>query len=214
MQGVGPRQSSEALWLCARRRQEEFERALEDCCIRREPLGWDRKHRCYWWGVAGERGAVYVQDWNGHMGALSTPEQLDALMDALEPRGVREHGLQGSLEKVCLPSPSKHQQRLPYFCMGAVSTLKQLDALTDASGAKERARVRPAGLPGEGAFLEGLPGEGAFLERLPGQGSAKILRYLRLALGETPMMPEMSPEAPVNNDFSHACRCTMPSPMR
>ena len=95
------------------RRQEEFERALEDCCIRREPLGWDRKHRCYWWGVAGERGAVYVQDWNGHMGALSTPEQLDALMDALEPRGVREHGLQGSLEKVCLLSPSKHLQHYP-----------------------------------------------------------------------------------------------------
>ena len=114
MQRVGPRQSSEALWL-VRRRQEEFERALEDCCIRREPLGWDRKHRCYWWGVAGERGAVYVQDWNGHMGALSTPEQLDALMDALEPRGVREHGLQGSLEKVCLPSPSKHLQRYLIF---------------------------------------------------------------------------------------------------
>lgn len=92
---------------CSRRRQEEFERALEDCCIRREPLGWDRKHRCYWWGVAGERRLVYVQDWSGHMGVLATPEQLDALMDALEPRGVREHGLQGSLEKVgCLRSPN------------------------------------------------------------------------------------------------------------
>ncbi|CAK0750991.1 hypothetical protein CVIRNUC_002033 [Coccomyxa viridis] len=82
------------------RRQEEFERALDECCIRREPLGWDRKHRCYWWGVAGERTVVYVQDWNGHMGALSTPEELDALMDALEPRGVREHGLQSALEKM------------------------------------------------------------------------------------------------------------------
>ncbi|CAL5227755.1 g10774 [Coccomyxa viridis] len=82
------------------RRQEEFERALEDCCIRREPLGWDRQHRCYWWGVAGERALVHVQAWDGRMGAISTPDHLDALMDALEPRGVREHGLQASLEKM------------------------------------------------------------------------------------------------------------------
>ena len=34
------------------------------------------------------------------MGAVSTPRQLDALVDALEPRGVLEHGLQGSLERV------------------------------------------------------------------------------------------------------------------
>ena len=88
---------------CGCRRQEEFERALDECCIRREPLGWDRKHRCYWWGVAGERAVIYVQDWNGHMGAMSTPEELDALMDALEPRGVREHGLQSALEKVASP---------------------------------------------------------------------------------------------------------------
>ena len=88
-----------------RRRQEDFERALEDCCIRREPLGWDRQHRCYWWGVAGERTVIHVQVWDGRIGALSTPEQLDALMDALEPRGVREHGLQASLEKVWLMEP-------------------------------------------------------------------------------------------------------------
>ena len=92
-------------WLCDDRgyrcrRQEEFEKALEDCCIRREPLGWDRQHRCYWWSVAGERAVIYVQAWDGRLGAISTPEQLDALMDALEPRGIREHGLQASLEKV------------------------------------------------------------------------------------------------------------------
>ena len=109
---------------CPCRRQEEFERALDECCIRREPLGWDRKHRCYWWGVAGERTVVYVQDWNGHMGALSTPEELDALMDALEPRGVREHGLQSALEKVAPFSSSfmiswsnaSHLQCLHGYC--------------------------------------------------------------------------------------------------
>ena len=93
-----------------RRRQEDFERALEDCCIRREPLGWDRQHRCYWWGVAGERRVIHVQVWDGRIGALSTPEQLDALMDALEPRGVREHGLQASLEKV---RPTEPPYRTP-----------------------------------------------------------------------------------------------------
>ena len=69
------------------------------------PWAGTRQHRCYWWGVAGERALVHVQAWDGRMGAISTPDHLDALMDALEPRGVREHGLQASLEKVRLIKP-------------------------------------------------------------------------------------------------------------
>ena len=116
---------------CPCRRQEDFERALDECCIRREPLGWDRKHRCYWWGVAGERTVVYVQDWNGHMGALSTPEELDALMDALEPRGVREHGLQSALEKVApflptLRDVTKCMHPTGNACIGTISPCSPL----------------------------------------------------------------------------------------
>lgn len=68
--------------------------------MRRAPLGLDRHHRRYWYGVAGQRSLLYVEDADGKWGALRTPEQLDALLAALDKRGVRESALHAALEKV------------------------------------------------------------------------------------------------------------------
>lgn len=83
-----------------RRRQEEFERELERCSVRRAPLGWDRAHRRYWWGLAGERACIYTEDGDGRIGCMTAPDQLSALMAVLDSRGLREAGLLASCEKV------------------------------------------------------------------------------------------------------------------
>ena len=44
------------------RAQEELEEKLEKYSVRRVPLGADRHHRRYWWGLAGQRPVVWVED--------------------------------------------------------------------------------------------------------------------------------------------------------
>lgn len=75
--------------------------------MRRNPLGWDRAHRRYWWGLAGERRCIYTEDAAGRIGLMTAPEHLDALTAALDARGAREAGLLASCEKVrrCLAPP-------------------------------------------------------------------------------------------------------------
>jgi hypothetical protein len=68
--------------------------------VRRTPLGADRAHRRYWWGLGGERGCILAEEEGGRIGRLEHPEQLDAVLDALDGRGVREAGLQAQCEKV------------------------------------------------------------------------------------------------------------------
>ena len=89
-----------------RRKQEELERELEKYSLRRAPLGFDRHHRSYWWGLAGQRSAVYVQPEDGHLQVLRTPEELAGLMAGLDKRGVRELALFDALDKVPFPMPS------------------------------------------------------------------------------------------------------------
>lgn len=42
--------------------QEELEEKLEKYATRRLPLGFDRHQRRYWWGLAGHRPVVWVED--------------------------------------------------------------------------------------------------------------------------------------------------------
>ncbi len=44
------------------RAQEALEERLERYATRRAPLGADRQHRRYWWGLAGHRASVWVED--------------------------------------------------------------------------------------------------------------------------------------------------------
>lgn len=89
---------SEKVWVY--RQQEAFEKELEKFSIRRVPLGTDRHHRRYWWGLAGQRAAIYIEKPEGEWTVLSSASELDALMTALEKRGIRELALHAALEKV------------------------------------------------------------------------------------------------------------------
>lgn len=82
------------------RQQEAFEQELERYNIRRAPLGQDRNYRRYWWGVAGQRSHIYVEDDRGRLSFMSTVKEVDELMAALDKRGIRELALHTGLEKV------------------------------------------------------------------------------------------------------------------
>lgn len=97
-----------------RRKQEELEQELEKYSLRRAPLGLDRHYRAYWWGLAGQRAAVYVQHEAGPLQVLRSPEELAALMAGLDKRGVRELALFEALEKV--PGPLLTLLRVPWHC--------------------------------------------------------------------------------------------------
>ncbi len=68
--------------------------------MRRAPLGADRSHRRYWWGLAGRRGLVLTEDADGCVGFVTAAAQLDEIAAVLDVRGAREAGLQAALEKV------------------------------------------------------------------------------------------------------------------
>jgi hypothetical protein len=86
--------------MCLPRRQEALERELDRCNIRRAPLGIDRHHRRYWWGLAGLKSLVLVEHSDGVWSAIATPEQLDALIYSLDTR-VRE-GRARSRDELCV----------------------------------------------------------------------------------------------------------------
>ncbi|EFN58898.1 expressed protein [Chlorella variabilis] len=81
------------------RAQEALEEKLEKYSTRRAPLGADRHHRRYWWGLAGHRPAVYVEDGEGRWGSVSSLAELDALVGSLDRRGIREMALAEAIEK-------------------------------------------------------------------------------------------------------------------
>ncbi|KAL4457501.1 hypothetical protein ABPG75_012366 [Micractinium tetrahymenae] len=81
------------------RAQEALEERLEKYATRRAPLGADRHHRRYWWGLAGHRALVWVEDMEGRWGSISSLTELDALLASLDRRGVRELALAESFEK-------------------------------------------------------------------------------------------------------------------
>ena len=51
------------------------------------------------WGVAGQRGSIYVEDFQGRVGVISHIEDVEAVAAALDRRGLRELALSNALDK-------------------------------------------------------------------------------------------------------------------
>lgn len=43
------------------KQQDAYDKVVDRHAIRRAPLGWDRHHRAYWVGLAGQKAALYCQ---------------------------------------------------------------------------------------------------------------------------------------------------------
>jgi len=79
--------------------QEALEEKMERYAVRRLPLGYDRHMRRYWWGLAGHRPAVLVEDSLGTWGIYSTVDDAIKLLKSLDRRGVRELALAQTIER-------------------------------------------------------------------------------------------------------------------
>ena len=63
-----------------------------------QPLGFDRDWNAYWFGVGGLRDKVYVEGYaDGSWACLATPAELDARVEELNVKGVREKALRAAL---------------------------------------------------------------------------------------------------------------------
>ncbi|KIZ03897.1 hypothetical protein MNEG_4059 [Monoraphidium neglectum] len=98
-------------------RLDDLEKEMEKCAVRRAPLGADRHHRAFWWGLGGH-GAALLSGGGGAGGgggiegalaagagaeeawlAVDTPDIAERLPAALDVRGAREKELRATLEK-------------------------------------------------------------------------------------------------------------------
>ena len=84
-----------------RSRDREQKRAAEDaaCQVRARPLGMDRHLATYWWNFGGRRDGIYVQSFAGEWGIYNSQQAVDALVNALCEKGLRESALKKQLEK-------------------------------------------------------------------------------------------------------------------
>ena len=80
------------------RREEAFERELARVAVRCNPLGKDRHHNRYFWHPS-LKGMILVESPDGKFSRLKRKDELDALLQALNPKGIRELALKGNLEK-------------------------------------------------------------------------------------------------------------------
>lgn len=79
----------------------EAERKLLFKPMRREPLGLDRKHRRYWWGLGGIKDEILVEDSNSDRIALITTEHgIESLISSLDTRGIREKSLYAAISTI------------------------------------------------------------------------------------------------------------------
>lgn len=77
--------------------QENYELERSKIAIRAPLLGQDRHRRRYYWGLGGRKDRVYYE-LEGTWGVLDSIDQVRALLEALDPRGVRERALREELE--------------------------------------------------------------------------------------------------------------------
>ncbi|KAI5081067.1 hypothetical protein GOP47_0004250 [Adiantum capillus-veneris] len=97
-EAVKERKLQEKKMIEMQKRQEHLEREIEKRVIRTHPLGKDRDHNRYWFFP--REGRIFVEDKDmSNWGYYSAKEELEALYGSLNPKGIRERGLQRQLEK-------------------------------------------------------------------------------------------------------------------
>ncbi|KFM24030.1 DDT domain-containing protein [Auxenochlorella protothecoides] len=148
------------------RLQDSQEQQLERLQLRRSPLGLDRHHRSYWYGLAGLRSCLMVQDAEGCWGCLT---DLDTLLSGLDARGLREGGLLACLQKQAAAEAADPKAGLATFATGlrqvasgeagAVPTLATL-----RTGIQGRLRGLEAALSSAAALHPVADGEGSASE--------------------------------------------------
>lgn len=85
-----------------RKKAEQYEKEMGKLVIKITALGQDRERRKYWI-LGGEKDLVFVQE-KDNWGCYSSPEEIEKLLEALNPKGIREkalgEALSGVLEKM------------------------------------------------------------------------------------------------------------------
>ena len=105
-------EKEEAVW----RAQEALEERLEKYAVRRLPLGSDRHHRRYWWGLAGHRGEVWVED--AEVRACGQRPPLLSLPLCLQLQSLKEARAAHHTHpqtRLCMLAPSRHDLTLPHL---------------------------------------------------------------------------------------------------
>ncbi|KAI8112813.1 hypothetical protein M9434_004133 [Picochlorum sp. BPE23] len=80
--------------------RQAYQDKVEKLKIRRDPLGFDRHHRRYWYGVGGYKSGILVEGSNGKLACIQTEQDLDSLLSSLDSRGVREKKLSEELKSI------------------------------------------------------------------------------------------------------------------
>ncbi|KAG2442737.1 hypothetical protein HXX76_002819 [Chlamydomonas incerta] len=168
-------------------RAEEIRRIDEECAIRAEPLGSDRRHNRYWlFTSGGPDDAGTARLWvelapEGRWRLLTSPEAFDQLAAALDPRGLREGALAQALARVAdtvkaaMPGIAPVADPTPYDALPA-STRGALEAQAVARGAVARLAAATVLAADDDDYTEGLE----FLEADSATVSALKRDLLRL----------------------------------
>nr|ABY60733.1 zygote-expressed homeodomain protein [Chlamydomonas reinhardtii] len=168
-------------------RAEEVRRIDEECAIRAEPLGSDRRHNRYWLFTSGSPDdAGTARLWvelapEGRWRLLTSPEAFDQLVAALEPRGLREGALAQALARVAdtvkaaMPGIAPVADPTPYDALPD-SARAALEATAVQRGAVARLAAAAVLAADDDDYTEGLD----FLEADSGPVSALKRDLLRL----------------------------------
>ena len=198
------------------RAQEALEAQLEKHSVRRSALGADRHHRRYWWGLAGHRPALMVEDAEGQWAMLRTLGEVEALMESLDARGVREAALAAALAR-----------KLPAMSLAMRRAAAAAEKERPASGRADKERERPA--PGrrseratqqveffdpslKPAAAAAKPTGLAALFGPSERAAVEVRRPLRWAAGPRGLPNQAPPDQSIPAAHPR-CHCALPPPM-
>lgn len=78
----------------------EIEMQIMERLDRRMPIGIDRYHRRYWWGLSGVRSHILVEDTDEFVAFVTSEAALNELLQSLDVRGQREEQLHRNISLI------------------------------------------------------------------------------------------------------------------